>query len=93
MNTTNVNSGEKNGLRRHLEHKISLLKWIGCNSHKLALTFKYLVPSFQCIVEIDIFRLNLWKCFKYCPLAMYILGNTSEIYGNSPTVPICPSVT
>ena len=26
MNTTNVNSGEKNGLKRHLEHKVPLLK-------------------------------------------------------------------
>ena len=55
MDTTNINSGEKNGLKRHLDHKVPLLKWIGCNNHKLALTFKHLIPSFQCIVEIDIF--------------------------------------
>ena len=30
---------EKHGLKRHLEHKVPLLKWIGCNNHKLALTF------------------------------------------------------
>ena len=93
MDITNVNSGEKNDLKRHLEHKVPLLKWIGCNNHKLALTFKHLIPSFQCIAEIDIFLLNLWKYFKYRPLAMNILGNTSEMYGDSPTVPICPSVT
>ena len=46
MDTTNINSGEKNGLKRHLEHKVPLLKWIGCNNHKLALTFKHLIPSF-----------------------------------------------
>ena len=26
MDTTNVNSSEKNGLKRHLEHKVPLLK-------------------------------------------------------------------
>ena len=93
MDTTNVNSGEKNGLKRYLEHKLSLLKWIGCNNHKLALTFKHLIPSFQWVAEIHIFLLNLWKYFKYRPLAINILGNTSEMYGDSPTVPICPSVT
>ena len=59
----------------------------------LALTFKHLIPSFQGIAEIDIFLLNLWKYFKYRPLAMNISRNTSEMYGDSPTVPICPSVT
>ena len=43
MDTTNVNFVEKNGLKRHLEHKVPLLKWIGCNNHKLALTFKHLI--------------------------------------------------
>ena len=41
MDTTNINSGETNGLKRHLEHKVSLLKWIGCNNHKLTLTLKF----------------------------------------------------
>ena len=50
MNTTNVSSGEKNRLKRHLEHKVPLLKWMGCNSYKLALTVKHLILSFQCIV-------------------------------------------
>ena len=93
MDTTNVNSGEKNDLKRHSEHQVSLLKWIGCNNHKLVLTFKHLKSSFQCEAEIDIFLLNLWKYFKHRPLAMNILGNTSEMYGDSPTVPICLSVT
>ena len=93
LDTTNVNSGEKSGLKRHLEHQVPLLKLIGCNNHKLALTFKHLTLSFQCIAEIDIFRLNLPKHFKYCPLAMNILGNTSEMYGDSPTVPIYLSIT
>ena len=72
MDTTNVNSGEKNGLKRHLEHKVPFLNGIGCNNHKLALTFNHFIVSFQCIVEIDIFLLNLWKYFKYHPLAMNI---------------------
>ena len=93
MDTTNVSSGEKKKLKRHLEHKVPLLNWIGCNNYKLILTFKHLIPSFQCVAEIDIFLLNLWKYFKYCPLGMNILGNTSEMYGDSHTVPICPSVT
>ena len=71
MDTTNVNSGKKNGLKRHLEHKVPLLKWIGCNNHKLALTFKHLIPAFQCVVETNIFILNLWKYFKYHPLAIF----------------------
>ena len=92
LDTTNVNFGEKSGLKRHLEHKVPSLKLIGCNNHKLALTFKHLMPSFQCVTEIYIFLFNLWKYFKYLPLAMNILGNTSEMYGDSPTTPICPSV-
>ena len=42
MDTTHVNSGAKNDLKRHFEHKVPLIKWIGCNDHKLALTFKHL---------------------------------------------------
>ena len=93
MDTTNVNFGEKNGLKRYSEHKVPSLKWIGCNNHKLALTLKHLIPSFQCVAKIDIFMFNLWKYFKYRPLAMNILGNTIEMYRDSPTVSICPSVT
>ena len=93
MDITNVNSGGKNGLKRHLEHKALLLKWIGCNNHKLALTFKHSILPFQCVAEIDIFLLNLWKYFKYNCLAMNISGNTSEMHGDSPTFPICLSVT
>ena len=76
-----------NGLKRHLEHKVPLLKWIGCSNHKLALTFKHLISSFQCVAETNIFLLNLWKYFHYRPLALNILGNTSEMYGESPTIP------
>ena len=47
MDTTNVNSGKRSGLKRLLEHAIPLLKWIGCNNHKLALCFKHLIPQFN----------------------------------------------
>ena len=40
MDTTNINSSEKNGLKRQLEHKAPLLKWKWCKNYKLALTFK-----------------------------------------------------
>ena len=63
------------------------------SNHKLALTLKHLIPSFQRIAKIDTFLLNLWKYFKYCPPATNILGNTSEMYGDSHTVPICSSTT
>ena len=46
MDTTNVNSGTKKWPKKTLKHKVPLLKWIGCNNHKLALTFKHLIPSF-----------------------------------------------
>ena len=72
MDTKNVNSAEKNGLNRHLEHNVLLLKWIGCNNHKLALIFKHLILSFQCVVEINIFLLNLWKYSQYRSLAMTV---------------------
>ena len=78
MDATNINSSEKNGLKRHLEHKAPLLKWKWCKNYKLALNFKHFIPSFWCIAEINIFLLNLCKYFKYRPLVMNISGNTSE---------------
>ena len=90
---TNVNSGEKNGLKKYLEHKVPLSKWIGCDNRKLTLTFKHLIPSSQCVALTDIFLLNCWKYFKYRSLTMNILGNTSEMYGENPNVAICPTIT
>ena len=29
MDSTNVNSGARNGLKRHLDHSILMLRWIG----------------------------------------------------------------
>ena len=88
MDTTNVNLGKKKtGLKRLLEHTIPLLKWIGCNNHKLALCFKRLLPQFNCIFDADVILLNLLKFFKY-----YFL-KTRQKYGNDIMKPVCPSVT
>ena len=76
MDTTNVNSGEKNGLKRHLGLKAPLLKWIGCNNHKRVLTFKHLIPSFLFTAETS----ESLEIFQVSFLAMNILGNTSEMY-------------
>ena len=38
MDTTNVNSGERNGLKRHQELIFPMLRWIGCNNHKMHCT-------------------------------------------------------
>ena len=70
-----------------------LLRWIGSNNHKLALCFKHLIPQFPCIFDVDAFLFNLWKHFKYRPLAMSFLGNSADIYGDDHVVPVCPSVT
>ena len=43
MDTTNVNSGERGGLKRLLKFLIPMDVWIGCGNHKVALCFKHLV--------------------------------------------------
>ena len=93
MDNTNVNSGEKGGLKRFLEHAVPLLIWIGCNNHKIATSFKHLLPKFQCVFEVDVFLLNLWKYFRYHSLAMNFLDSSAEIYGDDHVVPVCPSMT
>ena len=71
-----------------------MLRWIGCTNHKLALCFKHVLPNYQNVSNADILLLNLWKYFKYRTLAMNLLQECSEIYGNtSPVVPVCPSTT
>ena len=45
---------------------------------KLALCFKHLIPQFPCIFDVDAFLFNLWKHFKYRPLAMSFLGNSAD---------------
>ena len=43
MDITNVNLGEKEHLKRLLQHKVPLLVWIGCGNQKLALCLKHLM--------------------------------------------------
>ena len=93
MDTTNVNSGERNGLKRHLEHIAPMLRWIGCNNHKLAFCFKHLIPKFPSINDNDAFLLNLWKFFKYRPLVKNFLEERASMYGQDPVTAVCPSET
>ena len=47
MGTTNVNLGEKKGLKRLLQHEVLfLLVWIGCGNYMLALCFKHLMGAY-----------------------------------------------
>ena len=94
MDTTRVNSGNKGGLKAYLEHAVPQLFWIGCTNHKLALCFKHILSDFPSVLEADVFLLNLWKFFKYRTLAMHLLQECAEIYGDLGTiVPVCPSTT
>lgn len=43
MDTTNVDSSEQNDFKQHLVH---ILRWIGCNNHKLMLCFQHLILKF-----------------------------------------------
>ena len=93
MDTTNVNSGKKGGLKRYLANKVPLLNWVGCGNHKLALCFKHLLPKYPTVFATDAFLEALWKFFKYRPLAMNLLDQSANIYGEKVVVPVCPSVT
>ena len=93
MDTTNVNSGERNGLKPHLEHIVPMLRWIGCINHKLALCFKHLIPKFPSINDTDAFSLNLWKFFKCRPLAKNFLEESTSMYGQDPVSAVCPCET
>ena len=93
MDTTNVNSGKKGGLKRYLANEVPLLNWVGCGNHKLALCFKHLLPKYPTVFATDAFLEALWKFFKYRPLAMNLLDQSANIYGEKVVVPVCPSVT
>ena len=93
MDTTNVNSGEKDGLKRLLQHVVPIAAWIGCGNHEVALCFKHLLNEFPSVADADAMLLALWKFFHYRPLAVNFLENTSKIYGEPSIVPVCPSVT
>ena len=89
--TTNATSGEKSGLKRLLQHVVSIAAWIGCGNHKATLCFKHLLNEFPSVADADATLLALWKFFHFRPSAF--LENTSEIYGEPTIAPVCPSIT
>ena len=93
MDTTNVNSGEKKGLKRLLQLEVPLLVWIGCANHKLAHCFKHLIGEYTNINNADATLLALWKYFHYCPLALNFLKEAADAYKEHVIVPVCRSVT
>ena len=56
MDTTNVNSGDRGGLKRYLANTVPMLLWVGCGNHKPALCFKHLLPRYETILETHFFR-------------------------------------
>ena len=66
MNTTNVNSGEKGGLKRCLKHEVPLLLCVGYNSLKLALYFKHSIPqaTTQQTIATILMLLEVFNCIN-----------------------------
>ena len=93
MDTTNVNSGERGGLKRLLKHAVPLATWVGCGNHKVALCFKHLLKDFPDVFSADATLLALWKYFHYRPLALNFMKNAAEMYDEHAITPVCPSVT
>ena len=60
---------------------LTLVCWIGCNNHKLALCVKHLIPQFPSIFETDAFLLSF---LKYRPLAKNFLEESATVYGQFP---------
>lgn len=65
-----------------------MLLWESCGNHKLALCFKYLLPSYETIQEIDTFFESLWKFFKCKPLAMNLLDKCDDIFAKHVIFPV-----
>ena len=93
MDTTNVNSGERGGLKWYLKSTIPHLIWVGCGNHKLSLCFKHLLNQFPSVFETDVFLESLWKFFKYRPFAKNLLEESAGMYDENVVVPVAPSVT
>ena len=93
VDTTNVNSGERSGLKRHLKHTVPPGVWIGCGNHKLPLCFKHLSPLFSKIFSADATLTALWKFFHYRPLGMGFIENAAEVFQEDSIVPVYPSAT
>ena len=93
IDTTNVNSGERGGLKWYLKSTIPHLIWVGCGNHKLSLCFKHLLNQFPSVFETDVFLESLWKFFKYRPFAKNLLEESAGMYDENVVVPVAPSVT
>ena len=89
MGTTNVNSGEKVGLKAYIEDAVPMCT-ICCTSHKLALCFKHIIKDFPSVIEVDVFLLNLWKFFKYRTLAMNVRRFTEILNPSFQSVQVPP---
>ena len=87
MDTTDVNSGEKNGLKCHLEHTVPMLQWIGCNKHKLASCFKHLILQFPSIFKTDVLLLKLLSSLSISTCKKL------PMYGQDPITVVCPRET
>ena len=73
MDTTNVNSGGKSGMKHLLQHAIPRAVWIDCGIHKVALSFKHLLQVYPDVLAADATLLALWKFFHYQRLATNLL--------------------
>ena len=93
MDTTNVNSGNRGGLKRYLLHEVPMALWVGCGNHKLALCFKHLLGEFPFVADLDTTLLSLWRFFHYRPLAVNFLQEIADAYNENQTLPVCPSTT
>ena len=93
MDTTNMSSSKNSGMKRLLQHTISLAVWIGCGNHKVALCFKHLLQVYPDVLTADATLLVLWKFLHYRPLATNFVNNTAEMYDKKQVTQICPSVT
>ena len=93
MDTINVNSVERKGIKWLLKHLILLSSWVGCGTLKVALCFKHLLPEFKFIFSADETLLALWKFFHFHPLDLGFMEKVADIYGESLVTPICPSTT
>ena len=55
MDRTNVDSGERKGLKRLSQDKVPLLVSIGCDNHELALCLKHLMGEYRNITTANVY--------------------------------------
>ena len=93
MDTINVNSGEKKGLKQLLKHLIPLATWIGCGNHKVTLCFKHLLSEYKSVFSVGAAFDALWKIFHFHPLALGFMEKVADIYGEMLVTPVYSSTT